>query len=173
VTERKNRTLIEMIRTMLDEYKTSDWFWAEVVNTTCHATKYLYIHKILKKTLYELLTGNKPNVSYFRIFGSKCYILQKRSKFSKFAPKVYECFLLGYDSNSRAYRVFNKDYDCVETTCDTVFNETNGSQVEQYDLDIVDDEEAPCEALQRMTIGDVRPQDPSEPQAPNDTTPPT
>jgi hypothetical protein len=29
------------------------------------------------------------------------------SKFSKFAPKTYECFLLGYDLNSRAYHVFN------------------------------------------------------------------
>jgi hypothetical protein len=81
--------------------------------------------------------------------------------------------LLGYDSNSHAYHVFNKDSGCVETTCDAVFDETNGSQVKQYDLDVVDDEEAPCEALQRMTIGDVRPQDPSESQAPNDTTPPT
>jgi hypothetical protein len=162
-----------MARTMLDEYKTSDRFWAEAVNMACHATNHLYLHKLLKKTPYELLIGSKPNVSYFRVFGSKCYVLQKRLKFSKFAPKVYESFLLGYDSNSCAYHVFNKDSDCVETTCDTVFDETNGSQVEQYDLDVVDDEEAPCEALQRMAIGDVRPQDPSEPQAPNDTTPPT
>jgi hypothetical protein len=81
--------------------------------------------------------------------------------------------LLGYDSNSCAYRVFNKDSGCVEIICDAVFDETNGSQVEQYDLDIVDDEEATCEALQMMTIGDIRPQDPSEPQAQNNTTPPT
>jgi hypothetical protein len=81
--------------------------------------------------------------------------------------------LLGDDSNSCAYRVFNKDSGCVETTCDAVFDETNGSQVEQYYLDIVDDEEATCEALQRMVIGDVTAQDPSEPQSPNDTTPPT
>jgi hypothetical protein len=58
-----------------------------------------------------------------------------------------------------------------------VFDETNGSQKEQVDLDLdlVDDEEAPCDALQRMMIGDVRPQDPSnQPQetSPNDTTPP-
>jgi hypothetical protein len=142
----------------------------------CHATNRLYLHKLLKITPYELLSGNKPNVSYFRVFGSKCYVLQKRSKCSKFSPKVYEGFLLGYDSNSRAYRVFNKDPDCIETTYDTVFDETNGSQVDQYDLDVVDDEEAPCDALQRMTIRDVRPQDPSEHQAnqaPNDTTPPT
>jgi transposase InsO family protein len=65
VVERKNQTLIEMARTMLDEYKTSDRFWAEAVNTTCHATNRLYHHKVLKKTSYELLTGNKPSVSYF------------------------------------------------------------------------------------------------------------
>jgi transposase InsO family protein len=65
VVERKNQTLIEMARTMLDEYKTSDRFWAEAVNTTCHATNRLYLHKVLKKTSYELLTGNKPSVSYF------------------------------------------------------------------------------------------------------------
>jgi hypothetical protein len=173
VAERKNRTLIEMVRTMLDEYKTSDRFWAEAVNMACHATNRLYLHKLLKKTPYEFITDNKPNVSYFRVFGSKCYILQKKSKSSNFALKVYEGFLLGYDSNSCTYRVFNNDSGCVETTYDAVFDETNGSQVEQYDLDIVDDEEAPCEALQRMAIGDVRPQDPSEPQAPNNTTPPT
>jgi transposase InsO family protein len=65
VAERKNHTLIEMERTMLDEYKTSDQFWAEVINTACHATNRLCLHKLLKKTSYELLTGNKPNVSYF------------------------------------------------------------------------------------------------------------
>jgi transposase InsO family protein len=97
VAERKNRTLIEMARTMLDEHKTSDHFWAEVINTTCQAINRLYLHRLLKKTPYELLTDNKPNVSYFRIFGSKCYVLLKRAKSSKFAPKVYEGIMLGYD----------------------------------------------------------------------------
>jgi hypothetical protein len=84
-----------MSRTMLDEYKTFGRFWVEAVNTTCHATNCLYLHKLLKKTPYELFTGNKPDVSYFRVFGSKFYALQKRSKYSKFAPKVHEGFLLG------------------------------------------------------------------------------
>jgi transposase InsO family protein len=65
VAENKNRTLIEMARTMLDEYKTSDRFWAETINTTCHATNRLYLHKLLEKTSYDLLIGNKLNVSYF------------------------------------------------------------------------------------------------------------
>jgi transposase InsO family protein len=65
VAERKNHTLIEMVRTMLDEYKTSDQFWAEAINTTCHSTNRLYLHKLLKKTSYELLISNKLNASYF------------------------------------------------------------------------------------------------------------
>jgi hypothetical protein len=104
VVERKNRTLIDMARIMLGEFKTPERFWSEAVNTACHAINRLYLHRLLKKTSYELLTGNKPNVSYFRVFGSKCYILVKKGRHFKFAPKAVEGFLLGYDSNTRAYR---------------------------------------------------------------------
>jgi hypothetical protein len=99
--ERKNRTLLDMARTMLDEYKTPDLFWAEEINTACYSINRLYLHRILKKTSYELFTGKNPNVSYFRVFGSKCFILIKRGRSSKLAPKVVEGFLLGYDSNTR------------------------------------------------------------------------
>jgi hypothetical protein len=44
-----------------------------------------------------------------------------------------------------------------------VFDETNGSQVEQVDLDELDDEEAPCVALRNMSIGDVCPKEFEEP----------
>jgi hypothetical protein len=160
--ERKNRTILDMARTMLDEYKTSDRFGAEMVNTACYAINRLYLHRILKKTSYELLTGKKPNVSYFRVFGSKCFILVKRGRKSKFAPKAVEVFLLGYDSNTRAYRVFNKSSEIVEVSCDIVFDETNGSQVEQVDLDELGDQEAPCVALRNMSIGDVCPMESEE-----------
>jgi hypothetical protein len=76
---------------------------------------------------------------------------------------VVEGFLLGYDSNTRAYRVFNKSTRLVEVSCDIVFDETNGSQVEQVDLDELDDEEAPCVALRNMSIGDVCPKESEEP----------
>jgi hypothetical protein len=147
----------------LSKYKTLDRFWAEAVNTACYAINRLYLHRILKKTSYELLTGKKPNASYFRVFGSKCFILVKRGRKSKFAPKAVEGFLLGYDSNTRAYRVFNKSTGLVEVSCDIVFDETNGSQVEQVDLDELDDEEAPCITLRNMSIGDVCPKESEEP----------
>jgi hypothetical protein len=161
--ERKNRTLLDMARTMLDEYKTPDRFWVEAINIAYYSINRLYLHRILNKTSYELLTGKKPNVSYFRVFGSKCFILIKRGRKSKFAPKAVEGFLLGYDSNTRAYRVFNKSTGLVEVSCDIVFDETNGSQVEQVDLDELDDEEAPCAALRNMSIRDVCPKESEEP----------
>jgi hypothetical protein len=113
---------------MLGEYKMPERFWSEAINTACHAINRLYLHRLLKKTAYELLTGNKPNVSYFHVFRSKCYILVKKGRHSKFAPKVVEGILLGYDSNSKAYRVLNKSLGLVEVTSNVVFDETNGSK---------------------------------------------
>jgi hypothetical protein len=77
---------------MLDEYKTLEQFWAEAINTACYSINWLYLHRILKKTSQELFTGKKPNVSYFRVFGRKCFIIIKRGRKSKFAPKAVEGF---------------------------------------------------------------------------------
>jgi hypothetical protein len=69
---------MDMVRTMLKEYKTSDRFWAEAVNRACYAINKLYLHRILKKTSYKLLTGKKPNVSYFRSLGVNALFLLRK-----------------------------------------------------------------------------------------------
>jgi hypothetical protein len=55
VVERKNRTLITLARTMLDEYNTPKKLWAEAINTACYASNHLFLQKFLGKTPYELL----------------------------------------------------------------------------------------------------------------------
>jgi hypothetical protein len=144
---------------MLDEYKTSYSFWAEAINTTCHAINYLYLHQLRHKIAYELLTGKKPNMSYFRVFGCKCFILNKKPKSSNFASKVDEVIFLGYASNAHGYRVLNKTTGCVEVTCDLTFDESNGSQVEQVD-ELCVGKDVPAEkAIRKMAIGEVKPQE--------------
>ena len=140
---------------MLDKYKKPDSFWAEAINTACHAINRLYIQKYLGKTPYEIITGNKPKVHYFRVFGCKCFIINKKTKTLKFAPKVDEGFLLDYGTNEHAYRVFNKTTGCVEVTVDVKFDESNGSQVEQVDKNLVDMEKPPSVYIMRMGLGEV------------------
>ena len=96
-------------------------------------------------------------MSYFRVFGCKCFILNKKPQSSKFAPKIDEGFLLGYGPNEHAYQVFNLSTGRTEITVDVTFDESNGFQVEQVDLDIVGKEMSPCEGIKHMAIGDVRP----------------
>jgi transposase InsO family protein len=67
VVDRKNRRLLDMARTMLDEYKTLNRSLAEAINTACYSINRLYLHRILKKTLYELLIGK---ILMFLILGS-------------------------------------------------------------------------------------------------------
>jgi hypothetical protein len=67
----------------------------------------------------------------------------KKTKSSKFAPKVDEGFLLGYDTT-------------LQVTIDITFDESNGSQVEQVDKNLVDEEKAPSLSMMRMGLGEVK-----------------
>jgi transposase InsO family protein len=77
VVERKNRTLLNMARTMLDEYKTPNRFWAEAINTACYSINRLYLHRVLKKTSYELLTGKNPIFLILEFLGANALFLSK------------------------------------------------------------------------------------------------
>jgi transposase InsO family protein len=161
VVKRKNRTLITLARTMIDEYNTPERFWAEAVNTTCYASNRLFPHRLLAKTPYKLLNGKKPDVSFFRVFGCKCYIYKKRHHLGKFQRRCDIGFLLGYSLKSNAYRVFSHATGVVEETYDVEFDETNGSQGALENLDDVGDEPL-REAMKNMPIGVIKPKDDKE-----------
>ncbi|GJS63734.1 retrovirus-related pol polyprotein from transposon TNT 1-94 [Tanacetum coccineum] len=73
VVERRNRTLMEAARTMLIFAKAPLFLWAEAVATACYTLNRSLVHTLHGKTYYELLKGKKPNLQYFRVFGSLCY----------------------------------------------------------------------------------------------------
>ncbi|GJS03665.1 retrovirus-related pol polyprotein from transposon TNT 1-94 [Tanacetum coccineum] len=85
--------------------------------------KGLYVMK-LGKTPYELLRGRKPTLDYFRVFGSKCFILNTKDYLTKFDPKSYEGVFLGYSQNSKAYIILNKHTRKVEELLNVTFDET-------------------------------------------------
>ena len=125
VAERKNRTLMDMARTMLAEHKSPYNFWAEAISTACHSANRLYLHKLLNKTPYEILTGNKPNISYFKVFGCKCFYLIKGLRLSKFDSKALEGIFVGYGAGSRTYRIYDKTSGRVIESSSVVFEEND------------------------------------------------
>ena len=106
VVEMKNITLQEMARTTLHE-NFPTYFLAEAVNT-CYILNRVLIRLSLEKTPYELWKNKKFNISYFKFFGSKCFILNTKENLENFDAKSNVETFLGYSSSSKAYRVFNK-----------------------------------------------------------------
>ncbi|GJU15280.1 retrovirus-related pol polyprotein from transposon TNT 1-94 [Tanacetum coccineum] len=143
VVERKNRTLQEMSRTMLNEQSLQQNFWCNVVDTSTYILNRILIRAILGKTPYELLRGRKPTLDYFRVFGSKCFILNTKDYLTKFDPKSYEGVFLGYSQNSKAYIILNKHTRKVEESLNVTFDETPPpSKTSPLVDDDLDEEEA-------------------------------
>ena len=106
VVERKNRTLIEAGRTMLEEAKLPTYFWAEAVNTACYTQNLTLINRH-GVTPYQSLKGKKPSLKHLHVFGCKCFVLRTHpEQLGKFEAKADEGIFIGYPT-SRAFRVFN------------------------------------------------------------------
>ncbi|KAJ9546442.1 hypothetical protein OSB04_018985 [Centaurea solstitialis] len=106
VVERKNRTLVEAARTMLNASGLSLTFWAEAVSAACFTQNRSLVVKRFEKTPYQLLHNKRPNVKFFHVFGCKCYVLNDREPIGKFNPKGDDVIFLGYSWDSAAYRVY-------------------------------------------------------------------
>jgi hypothetical protein len=121
--ERKNRTLVEMARMMLDEHRTPRCFWADAICTTCYISNRIFLRLILHLTPFELHFDYKHYVSHLRPFGCKCFIL-KRGNLDKFESRSFDGFLLGYTPHGGSYRVYNFENNTVIELCDMTFDET-------------------------------------------------
>jgi transposase InsO family protein len=75
VVERKNRTLIDMARTMLGEFKMSERFWSEAVNTACHAINRLYLHVSSRRPPTNSLPVTNPTSLTFVYLGANATFL--------------------------------------------------------------------------------------------------
>ena len=142
VVERKNRSLEELARTMLNENSLPKYFWADAVNTTCYVLNRVLIRQILKKTPYELFKGRRPVLSHVKVFGCKCFILNNdKESLGKFYAKADKGVFLGYAIQSHAYRVYNKRLMTVEESMHVVFDETN-PKLQDHVPKIADEEES-------------------------------
>jgi hypothetical protein len=121
--ERKNRTLVEMARMMLDEHRTPRRFWADAISTTCYISNRIFLRSIMHLTPFELRFGRNPSISHFGPFGHKCFVL-KRGNLDKFESHSFDDILLEYTSHDRSYRVYNIETNTIVESYDVTFDET-------------------------------------------------
>nr|GEY33629.1 retrovirus-related Pol polyprotein from transposon TNT 1-94 [Tanacetum cinerariifolium] len=140
VAERRNRTLIEAERTMLEDSKLPTTFWAEAVNTACYVQNRVLVVKPHFKTPYELFKGRSPALSFTRPFGRHVTILNTLDQLGKFDGKSDERIFVGYSIISKAFKVYNIRTRKVEENLHITFLEnkpmiTSGGPEWLFDID--------------------------------------
>nr|GFC19431.1 retrovirus-related Pol polyprotein from transposon TNT 1-94 [Tanacetum cinerariifolium] len=123
VVERRNRTLVEAARTMLSVTKVPLFFWVEAIATTCFTQNRSLVIPRHEKTPYHVINDQKLSVKFFHIFGSLCYIIRDGENLDKMKEKGDACIFVGYSTQSRAYRVFNKRTRVIAETILVNFDE--------------------------------------------------
>jgi hypothetical protein len=121
--ERKNRTLVEMARMMLDQHRTPRHFWADAISTACYMSNRIFLRSILNLTPFELHFGRKLSISHHLSFCCKCFVL-KCCNLDKFESRSSDGILLGYTPHGRSYRVFNLETNTSVESYDVTFNKT-------------------------------------------------
>ena len=141
VAERKNKTMTEMAKTMLNDSQISDKFWGQAVHTSVHILNKGLLRNDNDKNPYELWIGRLANVKHFRIFGSKCFIKKDDGKVNKFDSRVDEGIFFGYSSKRKAYKCYNLRLDKIVETINVKIDESNSSINKQEDSDTQEEEE--------------------------------
>lgn len=118
--ERKNRSLVERARAILEESGILKEYWGEAIL----AINYIMNRGTssgLNKTPSELWYGKKPNVSNFRVFGCMAYCHIPKECRGKFDSKVKKCIMMGYAQTG--YRLWDIDKQKLIVARDVIFNE--------------------------------------------------
>ncbi|KAJ9550828.1 hypothetical protein OSB04_014873 [Centaurea solstitialis] len=105
ISERKNRTLKEMVNSMLTYSGLSDGFWGEAMLTACYLLNRVP-NKRNKITPYELWHKKVPKLSYLRVWGCRAVVRLTDPKINNIGQRGIDCVFIGYPENSKCYRFY-------------------------------------------------------------------
>nr|GEZ53014.1 hypothetical protein [Tanacetum cinerariifolium] len=108
VVKRRNRTLVEVARTMLSASKLPLFFWVKAIATACYTQNRSIIIPTHEKTAYHIINDRKLSIKHLHIFGCICYITRDGENLDKMKEKGDLCILVGYSTQSKGYRVYNE-----------------------------------------------------------------
>ncbi|GKC33977.1 retrovirus-related pol polyprotein from transposon TNT 1-94 [Tanacetum coccineum] len=124
-------------RTMLSAAKAPLYFWAEAIATACFPQYRSLVIPRHEKTPYHIINGRKPSVKFFHIFDAFCYIVRDGDNIDKMKEKGDACIFVGYSTQSRAYRVYNKRTRVIVETIHVNFDELPHMALDHVSSDLV------------------------------------
>lgn len=125
IAERKNRTLVEMARCMMRQAGSPPALWAEAVNTANYIRNRCPTTALNGLIPFTLWKGKKPTIVYMNVFGSKAYYKEKGKPKGKFESRSQLGIFVGYDTQSKAYRIHDPTTRKIIVSRDVKFmNET-------------------------------------------------
>ncbi|XP_057449943.1 uncharacterized protein LOC130741148 [Lotus japonicus] len=104
VAERKNRTIVEMARSMLKGKELPNKLWAEAVSSAAYILNRSPTKAVQNKTPFEAWHGRKSIVSQLKVFGCIAYSLIPSQKREKFDEKSEKLNFIGYSDDSKAWK---------------------------------------------------------------------
>lgn len=122
VSERKNRTILNMVRSLLVKGGVPKSFWPETVLWSIHVLNRCPTFSVKNMTPEEAWSGRKPSVDHFKVFGCIAYAHIPDEKRKKLDDKGAKCIFLGVSEHSKAYKLFNPTTEKVITSRDVVFD---------------------------------------------------
>ncbi|KAJ9679813.1 hypothetical protein PVL29_021660 [Vitis rotundifolia] len=105
VAERRNRTLLDMVRCMLSNSSLPEFLWGEALKTATYILNQVP-SKSVPKTPYELWSGKKPSLHHFHVWGCKAEVRPYNPQSKKLDPKTISGFFVGYCIGSRGSRFY-------------------------------------------------------------------
>jgi transposase InsO family protein len=123
VAERKNRTVMNMVGSMLSDKRILKTFWPEAVNWTFYVLNRCPTFAVKDITPQEAWSGIKPLVDHFRVFGCLAHVHIPDVRRGKLDNKSFPCVLLGVSEESKGYRLFDLIAKKIVVSRDVVFEE--------------------------------------------------
>ena len=106
VAERRNRTLMEMVRSMLSHTTLPLNLWGEALKSATYILNHVPT-KAANKTPYELWSGRKPSLQHFRVWGCPAEARPYRPNERKLDARTISCYFVGYAERSRGYKFYD------------------------------------------------------------------
>ncbi|KYM96014.1 Copia protein [Cyphomyrmex costatus] len=98
--ERYNRSIMNSARCLLADSNLPRKYWPEVIKTAAYLKNRTITNTIEKKTPFEILFKEKPNIKNFKLYGSKVFVrVPEVKRESKWDRKADTGILIGYERN--------------------------------------------------------------------------